>query len=289
MQARAVSEETGEFIAFPGSDSSKKSKSERAFMVFTGATHCEMDLSQPTAKKGFIPFLRKLSRSRNIALQCHKYLVMLHADKMSQDVQCALRALVESCTNRVRLLVTANSSSSWIPALRSRFVCLRIRGPTEEQAVQILQIHAKKEKWKYNKMQCLQIVKRSKQGSQGYINLNEMLIMAEMSANAKPFRIHLSDRANALQLLTVSLRTGNREKMRGALESTSIDLPNEWTSILTGDLINQLMSLLRSDEHKRRIIHCAAEWQPRVDSETTQHPLLVAEAFFYALADILDR
>lgn len=286
VQVRAISEETGDIIPFPGNDANKN---ERALMILAGSVHCEIDFRQPTAKKGFLIFLQRWGKTKSVTSQSHKYLIIRHAEKMTNDVQCALRNLVENRNHSVRLLVTTNSLSKWMGPLKSRFLCIHMTSPTEEDALKILSYYDKKEKWKLNKNQMLKIIQQSKMGTCQSIHLTELLFMAEISSFEKPFRVHFSDRVQARYLLTKDLKSGDREQMRETLETIMLQHPDDWIDILFGDLPGYLISILKDSHDRNNIASFTSEWSSRIYQDTHQYPYLIGEAYYFGLAMLLER
>lgn len=74
-----------------------------------------------------------------------KVIVLSEVDELTKDAQHALRRTMEKYVATCRIILSVNSTSRVIPAIRSRCLGIRVAAPTEEEIVNILQITCKKE------------------------------------------------------------------------------------------------------------------------------------------------
>jgi hypothetical protein len=281
MRIRAVNEETGEFCSFPGE--SKTSTSHRIMMVLTSSCHCVLDLSQPTVRKGLIPFLEMFCRSKNIALKTYKYVIFRHADRLSNELQSALRKMIESYGKNVRFLVTSKSLTGWNSILVSRFLPLRLMAPTRKEASKILKHVSKKHTISFSREIRKSMIEKAKLGGAKTIHLGELLMVAELGEHV------ITDRKYAVERLMALLETGHREQMRTFLEILYIQQTEDFVDILTGDLVAKLLPTLNHSEAQHRCIQQAAEWDHKIRKDSTPYLLIAAEAFYFSLAELVGR
>ncbi|KAL5291966.1 RFC3 family protein [Megaselia abdita] len=74
-----------------------------------------------------------------------KVIVLSEVDELTKDAQHALRRTMEKYVATCRIILSVNSTSRVIPAIRSRCLGIRVAAPTEEEIVSILQFTCKKE------------------------------------------------------------------------------------------------------------------------------------------------
>lgn len=275
MKMRTVNEETGEFCQ------PDVKASYRMMMVLTSSCHCVVDLAQPTVKKGLLPFLNMFCRTKNVALNTYKYVIFRHADKIDTDLQAALRKIIETYGKNVCFLVTARSLTGWNPILVSRFLPLRLQAPTRKEASTILKYVGRRHRVKMDRNDRRQMIERSRVGSSGTIHLGEMLMILEIGKD------YIPDRKNVVNLLITTM--GSREQMRKLIELVYIHHTDDYVDILTGDLVHQLLPTLQEDTTKRKCIELSAKWDHTLRKDSTPYPLLVGEAYYFALAELIEH
>lgn len=283
---KAVDPDTGRFTDIPGRGNTKKSK--KAVYVISTQIHCEIDINQSNAERSLIRFLNYYSRTKNAFLECHRYIILRHADRLSRKTQNALRKVSETSSNTIRFIFTCKYKSGLITPLLSRFLCLPVEAPRERDAIKILKDIAKKENWKLTNPRIDKILKFSKYGTIGHIHLTEMLMVAEgsfmLSLGKRSFKIYMPDRLKATYLLLKEMKDGNRERIREVLQNIAVAMADSFTVIITGDLYRELLSC---SEKKNDIVRITAEWNHRLSDKTIFYPLLAAEAFIFSICDLL--
>ena len=224
---------------------------------------------------------------------------MQHADRLHPDVQAAFRRILETRTSSLRLMVTCTHLSRWMPALKSRFLCIRIPSLKDKDAAQVLEYYAAKMKWKLTKPRIRSLIEVSRVGGLGSIDMNELLLTEQISfenlKKDKKFTVYVPDRARAANLLYSSLKEGDREKIRTILEDIYLAQPHEFKTLLTGDLLRLLYTggsskpSKNGDQLRHKMLQCVAKWETKMGRPDVTHILLLAEALVFELADLLGR
>lgn len=287
---RAINIEDGSFCPIPGTSGMKKT--EKAVLVMTSPIHCELDMDQPNAEKSLMNFLEFYSRSRNIALNCHKYVVIRHAERIKFKTQHSLRKVMEMKSHNIRFIILCRSLNNWIDPLRSRFILLSVPGPSLGEAKAILKDVARKEGWKMTRRREELIIENSREGLHNGINIGTLLLVAEGSflqsknlKNKRSFKVYTPWRRSAVDKIYRSIKSGDREEMREVLGEIYLQDHIQIRDILMKDLLRRLLA--DNPEERNRLIDTASRYDTRIADDHIFYPLLVAEAYILAVADIL--
>lgn len=115
--------------------------------------HIEIDLRLYKQWDKYIinDFLKSLVYTNNVGHNIHKIIVMLHSECLSHQSQYALRCIIEKTKYTARYIFTCNSYTKMADPIISRFLCLRLKTPTEEETTSIIKDICKIEKLKLTK------------------------------------------------------------------------------------------------------------------------------------------
>lgn len=83
-------------------------------------------------------FLREKSNVKNLASDLPSFVVIYDADKLTQQAQNSLRFLIERQIDSVRFIFICHNISSIIHPLISRFSCVRVPAPSEDEIKNVL-------------------------------------------------------------------------------------------------------------------------------------------------------
>jgi DNA polymerase III delta prime subunit len=286
--ARAIDPESGSFVAIPGTGGSKKT--QKAIYVFTSQVHCEIDIQQSNAEKALIPFLEYYSKTKNVFLKCHKYILIRHANRISHRTQNSLRKLMESKLNSVRFIITSKSLVAWTEPLQSRFLSLSISSPTPKEALSILRKVSSKEKWSLTPSREKKILELSKYGEAGCLNLIEMLMVAEgsfMITTGRTFKTYTPDRIKATEALYNEMKNGDKEKIRDVIEKIAVTMADHLNMIITGELPRLILRNCPENK-KHECVEISAYWNHRLADDTIFYPILTVEAYIFSMCELMD-
>uniref|UniRef100_T1GZC7 Replication factor C C-terminal domain-containing protein n=1 Tax=Megaselia scalaris TaxID=36166 RepID=T1GZC7_MEGSC len=108
--------------------------------------HRPRDLSKLDYHKDQAEQLKNLSKEGDFPhLIDFKVIVLSEVDELTKDAQHALRRTMEKYIATCRIILSVNSTSRVIPAIRSRCLGIRVAAPTEDEIVSVLQYTCKKE------------------------------------------------------------------------------------------------------------------------------------------------
>lgn len=83
-------------------------------------------------------FLREKSNIKNLTSELPSFVVVYDADKLTQQAQNSLRFLIERQVDSVRFIFMCHNISSLIHPLVSRFSCVRVPAPSEDEIKNVL-------------------------------------------------------------------------------------------------------------------------------------------------------
>lgn len=102
-----------------------------------------------------------------------KVIVLSEVDELTKDAQHALRRTMEKYVATCRIILSVNSTSRVIPAIRSRCLGIRVAAPKEEEIESVLQLTCKREGLTLPAELATRIVEKSEH------NLRRALLMLE--------------------------------------------------------------------------------------------------------------
>ena len=123
------------------------------------------------------------------------------------------------------------------------------------------------------------MIDQARLGGLGTIHLTELLMILEVGKDYVPDRKRIVN-----QLITT---IGNYPQMRKLLELIYIHHSDDFVDILTGDLVYKILPTLKNDETKKKCIELSAKWDYDLRKDNTPYPLLVGEAYYFALAELV--
>ncbi|XP_048326551.2 replication factor C subunit 3 [Ziziphus jujuba] len=118
--------------------------------TLSSTNHVELNPSDAGFQDRYIvqEIIKEMAKNRPIdtkGKKGFKVLVLNEVDKLSREAQHSLRRTMEKYSTYCRLILCCNSSSKVTEAIRSRCLNVRIKAPTEEQIVKVLEFIGKKE------------------------------------------------------------------------------------------------------------------------------------------------
>eukprot|EP00792_Barthelona_sp_PAP020_P003765 TRINITY_DN1631_c0_g1_i1.p1 TRINITY_DN1631_c0_g1~~TRINITY_DN1631_c0_g1_i1.p1 ORF type:complete len:356 (+),score=88.69 TRINITY_DN1631_c0_g1_i1:41-1108(+) len=153
-----------------------------------------------------------------------KVLILNEVDKMSKLSQQALRRTMEIAQVNCRFILITDNFSSVLEPLRSRCLCIRVPGPSDNEMIKVLQNVAIKEQLTLNNTLRTKIVQQSRG------NMRKALLLLELAA--------FTNSANSDELILPDW-----EKFA---ESIVVGLLEEQTAQRIGQLRDRLFELLAS-------------------------------------------
>lgn len=103
-----------------------------------------------------------------------KVVVISEGEKLSREAQAALRRVMEKYANHFRTIISVDSCSRLIPAIKSRTLIIRVPAPSVEEITQLIMAVSRKEGSQLNQAQASTIAKSSDR------NLRRAFMAAEM-------------------------------------------------------------------------------------------------------------
>lgn len=115
-------------------------KAKVAFTTKSSNYHYELNPSDYGVydKDIISSFLREKSSVKNLASELPSFVIVYDADKLTQQAQNSLRFLIERQIDSVRFIFMCHNISSLIHPLVSRFSCVRVPAPSEDEIKNVL-------------------------------------------------------------------------------------------------------------------------------------------------------
>jgi DNA polymerase III delta prime subunit len=273
-----------------GDFSVEKSTKEKGVFAFMSSVHCELDLNQPNIEKCLMDFLDYFSRTKNVALDCHKYIILRHMDSLKRQTQNRLRRFIENKNRTLRILATSSGFSKIIEPLRSRFLCLPVPLPTEEETILMMKKIAQKENWKITKKKIEKMIETCKTGNM--IHLKQLFLIMEGShliekKELKLKKIYIPEKKKIIINLVKKMKQGDRILLREYLEKMYICDQDNFAELLTKDLFWELLKEIE-EKTKTKLTHVVSEWSNRLIEDNLFYPLLQAEGYLFEVCCLLN-
>ena len=307
---RAIDVETGSFVQLPTSKNKLKNK---VIFAITSKSHCEIELGQANCNKALIPFLEYYSYSKNINLNIHKYVILRNIEFLKKETQNALRRIVETSQSKIRFMMTINSLSKLINPLQSRFLCINVSSPLIEESTQIIKSICIKNNVKISPKKIEAIIEKSYNGSVGTIHLRELLLTLEgsfilsennkssnqlssftvspLTAKSSLFtvsKIYTSERNEASDLLLKEVKKGNQYEIRNIICKIYEIMKDDFSLIITGDFFRKMLNMIENEKLKKDFIFLTSYWNAELNKNHISQPIFQAEAYIYAVCDLLN-
>lgn len=112
-------------------------------------------------------------------------LVLFQAEDLSAKAQAALRRNMEKHTDRIRIIMVCESLERLIPAIKSRCLLIRVKSPTDEEIVRVLEKISHAEKLSDSRLlsQISQIPKTTNNNLRSSILLFQVKILKKENTN----------------------------------------------------------------------------------------------------------
>jgi DNA polymerase III delta prime subunit len=272
---RAIDVETGEFLPV--------TTTKKSIFAVVSKCHCEIDLEQSSVNKALLPFLDYYTKSKNISFDCHKYIILRNLSFLKKETQNALRKVIEDTHKTTRFLCTTYSISDVINPLRSRFFCLKLESPSVDNALHIINTISDNEGWKLTKKKKEAIIEKSRYGSAGTINLRELLLTLEGTILTS--KLYTSERNEVSDLLIKAVKKGQRKKIRDILYKTYEFMKNDFRNIVMLDFYRKLLPEI---DKKMEFLQLTQKYDHRISQSFIRQEILHAEAYLFAVCDLLN-
>ena len=159
--------------------------------------HIEIDMRlYKQWDKHILDFLKSIVYTKNIAHNIHKIIIILHAENLSKQSQNCLRRIIEKTKLTARYIFTTNSLSKISDPIRSRFQCLRLRAPNNDEVSLILKDICKKENLKLSKPALKKLLNDK---PSGIINLKYTINLLQLSFINGKFKKHTYNYVNYMK------------------------------------------------------------------------------------------
>jgi replication factor C subunit 3/5 len=236
-------------------------------------------------------FINNISKSKNIATQSFKIIIIHKADKLSFNAQTALRRIMETNINTVRFIFIANHINKIISPIVSRCLSIRNPSPSINDITCILKYIALKEKIILSKYNIDKIIENSSKIN-NLPNLINAINYIELSFNKNGKYITYNDGINLkFDSLFNIFKTINNinfflPKIREIifeLYTNNIDL-----NLIFKFIVNKFNhDNTYSSNIKYNIIHAASDYQYRL-VKSFNYGIIHVEAFLVYIFNIIN-
>lgn len=194
-----------------------------------------------------------------------KVVVITEADKLSREAQAALRRIMEKYSAHFRIILSTETSSRLIPAIKSRVLVVRVPAPSYEEIINIIMAVSKKEGMPLNRAQADEIAKSSDKNLRRAIMASEMIKvsghpMGQPGQNAVLPQWHMFLKVMAQKIL--------RDQTPSALDKLRNDLYQLQSHMVTPEVILRFLV--------KEILQLTKE-----SNQEYLHPPLIELAAFY--------
>lgn len=233
-------------------------------------------------------FLKEKSDTINLASDLPSFVVIYDADKLTQQAQNSLRFLIERRINSLRFIFICHNISSIIHPLVSRFSCIRVPSPSEDDIKNILVRVKKKYKFEnFSKNAITRIINYCNEVTPTPNNLKLILQILDLSiVNGKykkyelTYEPHLDSLVNAITIPQDKITLELFEKLR---DSFYILFTN---NLETRDIFRLLIKKIIkhseiSQKTKDKAIRNAAQYQ--LIAVNSNKDIVHLEAFLFGL------
>ena len=128
-------------------------ESNNNFMIINAANFPK------TRVKLIVNFLKDISRSSNI-FGGHNIAIIKNYELLDKTSQEQLLRIMETKSGILRIIAIVSSTNRIIPAMRSRFLILRVPSPTKEEIMSIFKIYKNLNKYPYQKNRLERIINK---------------------------------------------------------------------------------------------------------------------------------
>ena len=215
---------------------------------------------------------------------------------LKKKTQNALRRIIETSQSNIRFMITINSLSHLIDPLKSRFLCLGVKFPSNDDSIKIIKDIAKKENFKISNKKINSIIENSYTGSHKSIDLRELLLTLEGSyilSNASSkistiSPIYITEKNEAVDLLIKAVKKGDREDIRNTIYRIYELIKSDFNSIITCDFFRKMLDHIEDDNLKIKFVFLTSKWNVEINDIDILEPIYCAEAYLFSVCELID-
>jgi replication factor C subunit 3/5 len=256
--------------------------SKKIICGFISNHHIEIDLEQHNAENTLIPFLLYYSKTKNITTNKKKYIILRHFEVLKKKIQNALRVVVEKNHSKICLLISSSSYTKIIEPLRSRFVCLKVPSPTEDEVISIINIILECENRKLYKNEINMLLRKSYYGSFDRINLNEVFLMLEGTLIKN--KVYVSKRNEDIDKLILLVKRKNHKMISEFISYYYEKNSTNFVELVFNDFYRRILPMI-IDKHKMTEI--TQKYDAMVNEDFITEKILIAEAYLFEVCCLL--